>query len=197
MAAVYEIANFKDSIATSDLIDEEEKANLNKQIEVLEQYEQLAFYLIKSCNDFVIKLSGGAFKDGFLFSYDTIVNELSEDAGLIEKFNSVKVNLDAPREKIENAEIKNVINVLNEPSPVAQGITLKKFERPLVPLNIVKPIVPKQVIPRSFRGVQAAGSYKAGHIRKRRITRGRAVNKNKKTKQRKQRKSRKYTRRAL
>ena len=70
-------------------------------------------------------------------------------------------------------------NVLNEPSPVAQGITLKKFERPLVPLNIIKPII----IPRSFRGVQAAGSYKAGHIRKHRITRGRAVNKNKKTKQ--------------
>mgnify|MGYP003347023446 FL=1 len=111
MAAVYEIANFKDSIANSDLIliDEEEKSNLNKQIEVLEQYEQLAFYLIKSCNDFIIKLSGGAFKDGFLFSYDTIVNELSEDAKLLEKFNSVKVNLDAPREKVENAEIRNVI----------------------------------------------------------------------------------------
>jgi hypothetical protein len=177
MAAICNIDSFKNEIASSDFIDEEAKANLNKQFQDLDKYKQMSLHLIKFCNDFVMKLSGGSLK-AQLYSYDTIVNLLNENGEnkLVEEFNAIKINL---------------------PSALAQGIVLKKFEmpiRPTRPINMIRPTRPSRLT-----GVQAAGSYKAQRIKKHCLTKGRANGKrsNKKTKQRKQRKSRKYTRRVL
>jgi hypothetical protein len=178
MAAVCDIDSFKNDINNSDFIDEEAKANLNKQFQDLDKYKQMSLHLIKFCNDFVMKLSGGSLRVK-LYSYDTIINILNENGEnkLVEEFNAIKINLS---------------------SSLAQGIVLKKFEmpiRPTRPINMIRSTIPARLI-----GVQAAGSYKAQRIKKRGLTKGRANSKNKgnkKTKQRKQRKSRKYTRRAL
>ena len=178
MAAICDIDSFKNDINNSDFIDEEAKANLNKQFQDLDKYKQMSLHLIKFCNDFVMKLSGGSLKFQ-LYSYDTIINVLNENGEnkLVEEFNAIKINL---------------------PSDLAQGIVLKKFEmpiRPTRPINMIRPTIPSRLI-----GVQAAGSYKAQRAKKRGLTKGRSNGKNKgnkKTKQRKQRKSRKYTRRAL
>jgi hypothetical protein len=177
MAAVCDIDSFKNDINNFDFIDEEAKANLNKQIQDLDKYKQMSLHLIKFCNDFVMKLSGGSLKFQ-LYSYDTIINVLNENGEnkLVEEFNAIKINM---------------------PSSLAQGIVLKKFEmpiRPTRPINMIRPTIPSRLI-----GVQAAGSYKAHRAKKHCLTKGRANGKrsNKKTKQRKQKKSRKYTRRAL
>jgi hypothetical protein len=177
MAAVCDISSFKNDITNSDFIDEEAKANLNKQFQDLDKYKQMSLHLIKFCNEFVMKLSGGSLKFQ-LYSYDKIVNVLNENGEnkLVEEFNAIRINL---------------------PSSLAQGIVLKKFEmpiRPTRPISMVRPTIPSRLI-----GVQAAGSYKAHRIKKVSKTRGKANGKrsNKKTKQRKQIKSRKYTRRAL
>jgi hypothetical protein len=178
MASICNVSSFKNEITASDFLDEEAKTNLNKQFQDLDKYKQMSLHLIKFCNDFVMKLSGGSLKVK-LYSYDTIINVLNENGEnkLVEEFNSIKINL---------------------PSALAQGIVLKKFEmpiRPTRPINMIRPTIPSRLT-----GVQAAGSYKAQRVRKVGKTRGRSNGKNKgnkKTKQRKQRKSRKYTRRAL
>ena len=179
MSVICAVSGYKNDIDSSDLIDEEEKINLKKQIANLEQYEYDSLYLIKSCNTFVNKLSGNSLKPS-LYNFDTIVDRLTEsgNADLAVKFNTIEVA--TPRLEV-----------------AAKGINLKKYS---APISQYKPMItPNIMIPTRQLGVQAAGTYKAHRIRKVGKTRGKVNRKrsNKKTKQRKQRKSRKYTRRAL
>jgi hypothetical protein len=95
MAAVCDIDSFKNDINNSNFIDEEAKANLNKQFKDLDKYKQMSLHLINFCNDFVMKLSGGSLKFQ-LYSYDTIINVLNENGEnkLVEEFNAIKTKLE-------------------------------------------------------------------------------------------------------
>jgi hypothetical protein len=85
----------------------------------------MSLHLIKFCNEFVMKLSGGSLKFQ-LYSYDKIVNVLNENGEnkLVEEFNAIRINL---------------------PSSLAQGIVLKKFEMPIRPTRPISMVLKKLV----------------------------------------------------
>jgi hypothetical protein len=178
MSILYDASHFKVEIDKSDFIDEEEKMDLKKQIETMEQFEYKSLYLIKFCNIFVMKLTNNSLKDNLIYSYDTIIEKLTEneDTELIDKFNSIQINLEMSKDS------------------TAKGIVLKKFG---MPIKSIMPISKMRVdIPTRYDGVQAAGSgtYKANKNIKQRKTKGKnRGNKIRRSRNKRAKKYHKYT----
>ena len=172
MSAINDLVIYKSKIDSSEFLDDEERTALKQQIADLEKYEIESLNLIKTCNEFVMKLSGNSLKIS-LYSAETIVARLTESGNemLVQEYNKpVQIELNIP---------------------VAKGINLNKFSMPIK----YKPTMPNIPISRRDLAVQAAGSYKANKPKKHRITKKQmSIKKGKKTKCRKGiKKCHKYT----
>ncbi len=171
MSAINDLEIYKSKIDSSEFLDNEERTALKKQIADLEKYEIESLNLIKTCNEFVMKLSGNSLKIS-LYSAETIVKRLTESGNemLVQEYNK---------------PVQIAINM-----PVAKGLDLKKFSMPIK----YKPTMSNIPISRRDLAVQAAGSYKANKPKKHRITKKQmSMKKGKKTKCRKGVKKCKYT----
>ena len=115
MSAINNLVIYKSKIDSSDFLDDEERTALKQQIADLEKYEIESLNLIKTCNEFVMKLSGNSLKIS-LYSSETIVERLTESGNemLVQEYNK-PVQITMPDFKSE----------------VAKGLNLKKFSMPI------------------------------------------------------------------
>jgi len=184
MSAIYNLVYYKAELDSSDLLDEEEKSNLRKQIADLEKYESDSLYLIKLCSQFVRKLTNNSLKPS-LYSFDIITNRLTEtgNTDLLQKFNKVVIDI-----------------------PVAKGLNLKDISIPITTkyTPTFQTFIKNTAIPSRQLAAQAAGSgatgksVKAYRPKRSKKTKAKVKSKgNKKTHRKKAKVHRKYTKRAL
>jgi len=94
MDCYYELSKSREEIDKSGDFTQEEKNDLFNRISIVESYEYLSLFLIKYCNNLLIKITNNQLKyskNGLIYDYETIENKLGEK--LADKFDTIKINI--------------------------------------------------------------------------------------------------------
>ena len=132
MNGYYELSKSREDIDKLDDFTQEEKTNLLKQISIVESYEYLCLFLIKYCNNLLMKITNSQLnysKNGLIYSYETIKDKIGKE--LADKFESIKINI-GNSDKIEASlfnfndsgnlknDLESISNILLELSSVSE-----------------------------------------------------------------------------
>jgi 6-pyruvoyl-tetrahydropterin synthase len=181
MNGYYELSKSKEEIDKLEDFTQEEKNSLLNKISIVESYEYLCLFLIKFCNNFLMKITNNQLKyskNGLTYDYEIIKNKIGKE--LADKFDNIKINIgnsNKVEDKVfnftESGNLKNdlesINNILLELSSVnevveipvkdlGKGIPIKydlmiKNRRPITPMFNM----PKY---RMDTAIQAAGTVK-------------------------------------
>jgi hypothetical protein len=120
MDSYYELSKIQKDIDSADFITPEEKTMFKEQIETVDKYEYLSLFFIKYCNELALSFSGNRLKyssdNGILYNYSTITDKLGEEGltDLIDKFNSIKINIGLNEPILQKLAEINQFNSLKE-----------------------------------------------------------------------------------
>jgi hypothetical protein len=132
MNGYYELSKSREEIDKLEEFTQEEKTNLLKQISIVESYEYLCLFLIKYCNNLLMKITNSQLnysKNGLIYSYETIKDKIGKE--LADKFESIKINI-GNSDKIEASlfnfndsgnlknDLESISNILLELSSVSE-----------------------------------------------------------------------------
>lgn len=127
-----EISKSREEIDKLEEFTQEEKTILLNQISIVELYEYLCLFLIKYCNNFLMKITNGQLnysKNGLICDYETIKDKIGKE--LADKFESIKINI-GNSYKVEarlfnfndsgnlKNDLESIINILLELSSVSE-----------------------------------------------------------------------------
>jgi hypothetical protein len=90
----YELSKSREEIEKIEEFTQEEKTNLLNQISIVKSYEYLCLFLIKYCNNFLMKITNSQLvysKNGLIYNYETIKDKIGQESA--DKFESIKINI--------------------------------------------------------------------------------------------------------
>jgi hypothetical protein len=164
MNGYYELSKSKEEIDKIEEFTQEEKINLLNQISIAESYEYLCLFLIKYCNNFLMKITNSQLiysKNGLIYNYETIKNKIGQESA--DKFESIKINI-GNSDKIEASlfnfndsgnlknDLESISNMLLELSSVSEieEVPLKEMGKGL-PKNFSLNLNVRAPTQRSFK----------------------------------------------
>ena len=128
----YELSKSREEIDKIEDLTQEEKTNILDKILIAESYEYLCLFLIKYCNNFLMKITNGQLnysKNGLIYNYETIKDKIGKESA--DKFESIKINI-GNSDKIEESlfnfndsrnlknDLESISNILLELSSVSE-----------------------------------------------------------------------------
>jgi hypothetical protein len=128
----YELSKSREEIDKIEEFTQEEKTVLLNKISIAESYEYLCLFLIKYCNNLLMKITNNQLnysQNGLIYNYETIKDKIGKESA--DKFNSIKINI-GNSDKIEaslfnfngSGDLKNdlesITNILLELSSVSE-----------------------------------------------------------------------------
>ena len=132
MVGYYELSKSREEIDKIEDFTQEEKTNLFTQISIVESYEYLCLFLIKYCNNLLMKITNNQLKyskNGAIYDYEIIENKLGKE--LTDKFDSITINI-GNSDKVEiklfsftgsgnlKNDLESITNILLELSSVPE-----------------------------------------------------------------------------
>ena len=94
MNGYYELSKSREEIDKIEEFTQEEKINVLNKISIAESYEYLCLFLIKYCNNFLMKITNSQLiysKNGLIYNYETIKDKIGQESA--DKFESIKINI--------------------------------------------------------------------------------------------------------
>jgi len=165
---------------------QEEKTNLLNQISIAESYEYLCLFLIKFCNNFLIKITNSQLnysKNGLIYNYEIIKDKIGKEVA--DKFDNIRINI-GNSNKIEailfnyndsgnlKNDLESISNILLELSSVSEieEVPLKELGKGLPNIfnlmkksrNSISPML-NMTKYRMDTAIQAAGTFKNKRLR--------------------------------
>jgi len=128
----YELSKTREEIDKIEEFTQEEKTDLLNKISIAESYEYLCLFLIKYCNNFLMKITNSQLiysKNGLIYNYETIKNKIGQESA--DKFESIKINI-GNSEKVEASlfnfndsgnlknDLESISNILLELSSISE-----------------------------------------------------------------------------
>jgi hypothetical protein len=181
----YELSKSREEIDTLDDFTQEEKNSLLNQISIVESYEYLCLFLIKYCNNLLMKITNNQlnYSNGLIYGYETIKEKIGKEVE--EKFDSIKINI-GNSDKIEASlfnfnesgnlknDLETISNILLELSSVSEmeEVPLKDVGNGL-PKNFNLMMKPRRSFismlnmpkNRTDTSIQGAGTFKNKRLR--------------------------------
>ena len=214
MNGYYELIESRKEIDKFDDFTQEEKTNLLNQISIVESYEYLCLFLIKYCNNLLIKITNNQLnysKNGLIYDYENIKDKIGKE--LTDKFDSIKINIGNSNTVEENLfnynesgnlknDLETINNILLELSSVSEieEVPLKDIAKVLPKkFNLINPrksisLMVNRPKYRTDTAIQAAGTIKNKRLRNLNKTINNKIKKKISIKKRKN-KIKRYTRR--
>jgi hypothetical protein len=216
MNGYYELSKSKEEIDKIEEFTQEEKTNLLKQISIAESYEYLCLFLIKYCNNFLMKITNNQLnysQNGLIYNYETIKDKIGKESA--DKFDSIKINIgnsnkveaslfnfkDSGNLKSDLESINNILLALSSVSELEE-IPLKDMGKGLsknysLNLNVTAP--KQRLFKSAWRGrssdLSGAGTAKNKKIINARKTRNNKIKNKKGSIKKIENKIKRYTRR--
>jgi hypothetical protein len=213
----YKLSKSREEIDKIEEFTQEEKTNLLNKISIAESYEYLCLFLIKYCNNFLMKITNSQLvysKNGLIYNYETIKDKIGQESA--DKFESIKINI-GNSDKIEASlfnfndsgnlknDLESINNILLELSTVSEieEVPLKDIGEGLpknfsLNLNLRGPnkrSFKRAAWPGSYRELLGAGTSKNKKIRNDIKTRNNKTKNKKGTIKKRENKFKRYTRR--
>jgi len=186
MSGYYELSKSKEEIDKLEDFTQEEKTNLLNQISIAESYEYLCLFLIKFCNNFLIKITNSQLnysKNGLIYNYEIIKDKIGKEVA--DKFDNIRINI-GNSNKIEailfnyndsgnlKNDLESISNILLELSSVSEieEVPLKELGKGLPNMfnlmkksrNSISPML-NMTKYRMDTAIQAAGTFKNKRLR--------------------------------
>ena len=146
MNGYYELSKSIEEIDKIEEFTQEEKINLLNKISIAESYEYLCLFLIKYCNNFLMKITNNQLiysKNGLIYNYETIKDKIGQESA--DKFESIKINI-GNSDKVEaslfnfndsgnlKSDLESISSILLELSSVSEieEVPLKEMGKGLL-----------------------------------------------------------------
>ena len=187
MNGYYELSKSIEEIDKIEEFTQEEKINLLNKISIAESYEYLCLFLIKYCNNFLMKITNNQLiysKNGLIYNYETIKDKIGQESA--DKFESIKINI-GNSDKVEaslfnfndsgnlKSDLESISKILLELSSISEieEVPLKDMGKGLLNnlnlnLNLRRPTqrsFKRAAWPGSYRELLGAGTSKNKKIR--------------------------------
>ena len=132
MNGYYELSKSREEIDKIEEFTQEEKINVLNKISIAESYEYLCLFLIKYCDNFLMKITNNQLiysKNGLIYNYETIKDKIGKESA--DKFESIKINI-GNSDKVEarlfnfsdsgnlKSDLESISNILLELSSVSE-----------------------------------------------------------------------------